>query len=258
MSPEIEELGKLISTLPLKEALALLVVKRISKIPNEIKQIIQTKYNEGKYAFVPDKDEADRLKEFGNEPIYKQVQLLVPNYQYIDVLRTGLLIDHYHKNDTAKNRDRVKSIKTNIVKRPNGQKLLKIANFPTTPFFALILRYLYELKITGFTDKQLEETFDEVVTDWEKATLFVTNRQQPKDIFQFCDMQAAKKSQYFFILGMRTSASTVENAIKDLSENGFLKKNNYLQRSITSTDGNHPRIEVTFYRQELESAELKK
>ena len=144
LSPaEIEALVNAAQALPLKEALALLVLNKVGGFAaagmGRLKKIIQDKQNEGKYAFVPNKEEARKLQQFSEEPNYKLVETLVPNYRYIDILRTGLLINFYHERNAVGDADRVKVIKMKICTRPNGTKLLKIANFPTTPFFTTVL-----------------------------------------------------------------------------------------------------------------------
>ncbi len=79
------------------------------------------------------------------------------------------ILQNHHKHDTPENRERVKNIKLQITRRPNGRKLLKIANLVTTPFFTIILKYLHELKLNGYAPNFLEETLESII---ESSTNF--------------------------------------------------------------------------------------
>lgn len=249
MALEIEKISETIQSLPLKDALAFLASQKIFEFAGEqlkkIKKIIQDKYNEGKYAFVPDKDEAQKLLQFSEDPSYKEVLLLVPRYRHIDILRTGLLIDSYHKRNEPRDRERVLKIKDQINRRPNGSYLIKIANLPTTPFFSGILHHLYELKRRGYSEKQLEESLDEMVTFWETSSLFVKNEHSKEEVVSFCEKQMSQQKPALFLLGMREAAKKVENAIEKLRADKLLEKYNYEYKIVKSEEGNHPRVEVT-------------
>jgi hypothetical protein len=229
LSPSIEEIIETIKNLELKDALAYLVAIKfvfdVSKKGYEkVKKIIQDKHNEGKYAFVPDKEEANRLLEFGKDPSFRQVLMLVPNYRYIDIIRTGLLIVYYHKNDTPKNRERTKNIRLQIDRRPNGKKLLKIVTLPDTAFFSIILRYLYELKTEGYSETFLEETLDQIVQEWEETSKLVRREDSKQSVVSFCEKQVEAKNESFYVIGMKTASKTVEEALEEL------KKERYSQR----------------------------
>lgn len=249
MSPLLEEIIEAIKELTIKGALSYLVAHGVIDFSKEgyvkVKKIIQDKQNEGKYAFVPNKEEANRLLGFQNEPTFRQVLMLVPNYRYVDIIRTGMLIDHYHKNDNPDNRKRVGNIKLQITRRPNGRKLLKIANLPTTPFFSVILQYLHKLKLQGYSASFLEETLEAIVQDWQKNAMLVQSEDTKENVIDFCKRQMKQKSEIFFVLGMRSASAIAEDAIIDL--NNELQKNNYTYKLSKSMVGNHPRTEIMFF-----------
>ena len=93
MNAEISQIISEIIDLPLKEALAYLTTHKItnylSKGYDQVKKIIKDKHNEGKYAFVPNKDEVLFLEQAEKNPDYQQIRILVPKYKYIDLIRKG-------------------------------------------------------------------------------------------------------------------------------------------------------------------------
>ncbi len=78
----IEQIISTIEKLPSKEALTFLVVNKIYDYSKEgyskIKEVIKSKQNEKKFAFVPNKEEAKILNRLSSNPEYKQVVLLIP------------------------------------------------------------------------------------------------------------------------------------------------------------------------------------
>jgi hypothetical protein len=251
MTPGIEEILDTIKDLPLKDALIYLVLAGIERLSEKgyekIKKILQDKANEGRYAFVPNKEEANLLLQFRDNPIYRQIIILVPKYRYIDIIRTGLLIDYYHKHDTPENRRRVAVIKYQIKIKPNGNKLLKLVDFPTTPFFSIVLQYLYEQKTSGFSTEMLEEKFSEIVDTWEKTSKLVESRNEVKDVISFCKKHMEKKTTLFFLLGMKTASKIVEKAVTEMEKHNLFEQNKYTYKLTKSEEGNQPRTEVMIY-----------
>jgi len=248
--PTLDDIVKFIKELPLDEVLKYLLAVGIKDFVKEgysrIKKEIQDRFNEEMYAFVPDKEEANLLLSFKEHPHFRQVQLLVPNYRYIDIIRTGILINYYHENDSPENREKVEGIKRNLIKRPNGNKLLKIVNLPTTPFFDTILELLYDLKSKGYSDANLEEAFDEIVERWEKITMLVKNTDKVDDVAYFCERHIYDNADLFIICGMKTASSIVEKALEKLQEDDFLYERGYTGLMTKSIYGNNPRTQIMF------------
>ncbi len=247
---EIEILINEVQKLPLKDALSYLVAKGIldfsSEKFNAIKQFIRDRYNERKYAFVPDAEEAKKLSSISEKSDYKKLAFLIPNYKYLDLLRTGLLIKEYHERDSQKDRERVDKIKHQISQKPNSTHLLKIVNLPTTPFFQIIVSYLFYLKTEkSYSDEQIKESFNEIVSEWEENSLFVTNNHNANDVISFCKTKISQKKQRIFLLGMRSPTKVIESAINSLNKISFFEKNNFELKIVTYSAGNQPRMEVT-------------
>ncbi|MCK5282245.1 MAG: hypothetical protein KAK00_02455 [Nanoarchaeota archaeon] len=249
--PPINTILLEIKDLPFLEAIVYLTGKGIvnyaQKGYGKLKEVIKEKYNLSKYAFVPSKKEANSLKNFSSQPNYRQVHLLVPNYRYIDIIRTGLLIKSYHDDNTKANRERVKEIKARIKRRPNGQKLLKIADLPTIPFFNSILKLLYDLKLEGYSEKQLEEAFDEAIGNWDRSSLLVKNAHSINSIVKFCKQQIMLEKNFFFLLGMRTAADKARTGLEKLTKRKFLETKGYKYTINETQLGNSPRVEITIY-----------
>ena len=249
LSQPADDIAVAIIGLTLKEALSFLKSKGITKYIGyeKVKKIIQDKMNEGKYAFVPDKEEANQLLNFAKNPTFMEVQLLVPQYRYIDLIRTGLLIDYYHSNDTQAHRERVRDIKIQIARRPNSVKLMKLIDLPGTPFFSTIVDYLHALKMMGFPQNYLVEKFEEIIETWNETSMFVKSSNTVNQVITFCKTQMQKKSETFFLIGMKSASLIVENALKELIDKKVLEQNSYISRLTKSTEGNMPRTELMIY-----------
>ena len=252
MDPVIEAIVKEIINLPLKEALALLAAKKIldfsGKGYGEIKRVIQDKQNECKYAFVPNKEEAKNLLGYDSDPQYIAIEIIVPDYRHIDLLRTGLLINSYQKNPTRANTKRVSEIKKQIRNRPNGGHFLKIVNLPTTPLFSSIVDYLYQRKKEGYTNVALKDELNEIIETFDKMSLFVKTGSDKDIVIDFCKKHVKIKDEAFFILGMGLAGDVVLEAIQDLTKKKFFEKNQYKINIISSPDEEElKKVEITVY-----------
>src|SRR3989344_4003734 len=255
----IDKIIEIISNLPLKDALTYLGAQGITNYLTQgyerIKKVIADKQNEGKYAFVPNKEEVLFLEEATKNPDYRQILILVPKYKYIDLIRTGLLLREYNRRidsniDAEKNKTHIARIKLDILKRPGGGRLLKIVKLPQSQFFSTILSYLYELKIHSYPENQIEEEFNELVDEWEQCVLYVDEKHQLEEVIDFCRRMVKENKPRFFLLALYEHHITVvEEAVKNIKQEQLLEKNNYLvniekESSKTAT----PRIEVRFYK----------
>jgi len=255
----IDEIVSIIKNLPLKEALIYLTTQGITSYATKgyekIKQVIIDKQNEGKYAFVPNKDEVLFLEQAEKSPDYQQILILVPNYKYVDLIRTGLLLKEYNRRinmeiESEKNRQQISRIKLDIVNRPGGGRLLKIIKLPASNFFPIILSYLYELKIHSYPENQLEEEFNELVDEWERSTKFVDKDTSLEEVLTFCNLMIRENNPRFFLLGLyENQIKIVEEIMEKLDKEQLLNKNNYLKKIEKEDDRNiTPKIEVKFFK----------
>jgi hypothetical protein len=256
MTPPINEIITIISTLPLKEALSYLIgvgiVKLSGKGLTKIKQIIQDKNNEGKFAFVPNKEEAQRLTHFANEPNYKKLSLLIPQFEYIDVVRTGLLMQFYHKRNDPNDKDKVQNIKSQLYQRPNGQFLVKLAIISAeSDSLSAILDYLLDLKTNeNYSEKQLHEKLNERIFTWDACAMLVDKKDKVNDIIDFCKTKMLENCYpEIFLMGMKHSAENIEKSINKLSKD--IAKHKYTPIIKKFTEGNKPRITIILKKKEL-------
>ncbi len=244
-----EELFNLIKNLDIKTVLATLATYKIVNFSEvryaNLKQFIIDKWNEGKFAFVPSKEEAIKLKQNFDSPHYKEISEIIPNYAELDLILTGLLIKEYQ--DTKRD-VRVGEIKRSIMQRPNARHLIKIVNLPTTPFFSVINDFLKERKKQGYSIQQLEAEFNDVVEELEKNTLFVKNEHTVEYILKFVEQRFINKTKVFFLLGMKTAAIQVEKAVSNIEENKVFETNEYAYINKKTGSVTEKKIEVTIYR----------
>lgn len=243
-----------IKDLPLSAILFYLASKGIDFVQEEcgkLKKIVVDKQNEKKYLFVPIREEALKLKRLSGHPKYKELELLVPNYKYLDLIRTGLLIDDYGRNFSKENDDRIKQIKFDIIKNPRGKRLLKIVNLPSTIFFSSIVRYLHKLKVNNYPENHIQEEFEEFVDDWRESSLFVEKTDEVDKIKIFCHKQKERDNDRFFILATKDRAiSIVEESLKDLKKENFFFENFYKYDVFKDGGEKSHRIEVIISRKD--------
>ena len=162
-----------------------------------IKRAIQEKFNEGKYGFVPNREEALFIQKTRNNSEYKEIILLIPKYKYLELIRTGFLIKEYNRRignniDKDKNKERVSEIKFRILSRPGGNSLLKIIKFSSTEFFSIVIKYLHNLKMNGYPEEHLENEFIDLTEEWTKDSLFVKNDSLIEEVKGWCQNKIEK------------------------------------------------------------------
>jgi hypothetical protein len=240
-----------IKDLPLTEALVYLTAKEISDYSQKgfakIKEWIKDKYNEKKFAFFPNKEEALKIKELSTNADYRSIILLVPKYPYVDVIRTGLLIKEYIENPSDANQSRAKEIKNQLSKRPNGNKLLNTVHLVTTPYFGVVINHLFSLQRKGYTEQQLMEEFDEILINWNDSYLPVKSEYSEKFVEQWIKNQINSRKSKFFLIGMKSAVGTIEKVIKKFEDEDFFQSKDYKKNIIKGEEGIEPRVEVTIF-----------
>lgn len=251
----IEEILIYIKNFSLPETLKYIISEGIDIFKTgyeKVKDAIKDKQNKKRYLFVPIREEALKLQQFSTNPQYKELTLLVPNYKYLDLIRTGLLLDYYGKNPSDKNNDRIKQIKMDIRKNPGGKRLLKIVNLPSTQYFSSILKYLYDLKVNNYPENHIEEEFNELTDDFQESSIFVENIDMSDKIIAFCKEQNRKQNNRFFILARRERAvKIVEEAIEYLKKDNFFKENYYKDLIFKNGEGEDQKIEIIISSKDL-------
>ena len=250
---DLEILIEIIRQMSLKDALLYLTVsERIINYSKagyaRVKGMIVEKANKEKFAFVPDKKEVDLLKSFVNNSNYVVINTLVPRYRYIDVIRSGILIDYYLKNPTTENSARNQNIKTEIKERPNGLKLSKLIRLPSTPFFEMLLKYMLSLKEQGYSEENLEERFEEIVDGWEQSTKMVRSSAKIESIVNYIKRNIDDGKEIFILCGMKTASEKVEEALKQVNDEKYLSENKYSYQLSKTEEGVTPRTQLMFFK----------
>jgi len=249
---QIEQIAKDITPLSLRAALAYLASKKIfdyaEKGSDRLKHIIRAKLEERRYAFVPNRQEAERLKELSRNPNYQTVRSLIPRYPYIDLIRTGLLVRSYITDpvEKDKNKGRSRQIKEEIARRPNSKKLMSIVHLASTDHFSSVIGYLMHLRHTeGYSENQLLEKFEEIVSEWDESHLAVRKDFTVAKVKGFCVKKMEERKRNIFLLGMITASRKIEDAMAQLDREKAFKKHRYEAITLKCVGGIEPRIEVT-------------
>jgi len=253
MSPDqIEEIVKDVAPLSLKAALAYLASRKIydyaGKGYERLKHIIKSKSEEQHYAFVPNKQEATKLKELSRNPNYQTVRSLIPRYPYIDLIRTGLLIRSYITDpaNKEKNKERTTQIKGDISRRPNAKKLMSVIHLASTDHFSSVISYLVHLKNSeGYSRSQLLEKFEEIVSEWDGSHLAVHSTFPVAKIKAFCVNKMKEGRRNIFLLGMIEASRRIDDAMRQLEDEKAFSKYRYEAITIKCEGGVEPRVEVT-------------
>lgn len=245
--PNPEELFIKLKDMGIIEIIKYLVVIKLpdysQKGYEKIKKLVIEKFNESRYAFVPNKEEAKKLKAFGKTPEYKTIVNLIPSYKYIDTIRTGLLVKNYLDTNSKEDNERTREIKTQIGRRPNGKYLMTLVHLVSTPYFSVVTKNLFLSKAKGYSESNLLDEFDEIVSEFEDSYLPVKTNYSKKQIKDFCEKQVVARKRKFFLLGIMKAANNIESVIADL--NKFFKANRYSSKVEKDDEGIEPRVEVT-------------
>jgi len=252
-----QELINVIQGLDVKTILATLVFQKVTDYSGvelgKVKQYIQDRMNEKKYAFVPDPKEAIKLRQTFDTPDYKKVSELLPNFRELDLISTGLLIREYQEDGSNASKKRISTIKGEICQRSNYKHQIKVVNFPTTGHFATVIDYLSKLRDKGYTQNQIEDEFNRILAEWENTTLFVDGEKHSQAFVREWILERIKeKNSVFFVLGINSQANKIERVLADFERDNILKKNGYdsIQRTTNSGENDQKikKIEVTIFK----------
>ena len=218
----------------------------------KLAQAIKDKQNQKKYAFVPNRYEAIKLKDVGKTPTYSELVSLVPKYKRLDIIRTGLLVFEYNQKNNPLSSKRVGEIKMQVLKNPGGKTLVKIINLTSTVFFSSVLKFLRNLRNNNYPEEHIESELEELIEDWEKSSLFVENEDDVDKIRIWCHSQAKEKNDRFFIMALKNRAvEIVERSIEKLIDEDFFRKNYYSYFIFKEDPGEIKKIEVIVTRKDL-------
>jgi len=199
---DLEHIIEHIKNLPLKEVLAYLASLKLKDLPRELKKIIQDKFNEGKYGFVPNPIEADILQKISNRHQFREFKHIIPNSKYEDAIRVGYLITRLTKTQTRNNDNviRIREIKDELRQRHNGYFLIRATTMVTTGTIVPAIEYLSELKRKGYDKENLDLEFEKMLNDWDDITLFVTRENDVDELIGIIDTKLSKEDRKILII----------------------------------------------------------
>lgn len=236
----IDSILDVAKNLELKELLAYLVANGIKNTTlqgyEKVRDLIRKRHSEKIYAFVPDKNEATKLLKFADNTYYRNMkECLTKDYKYLDIIRTGYLIVNLNKIGGEPNRSRVSDIKMNIGSRPNGHFLLKVVKLVTTGAVVPVAEYLIELKNKGYQTTFIQNTFEEIIFEFEKYTIFATGSEAVGEIKTHVlqKIQLAHKLIMLFSYGSAT-VNTTKAVAEILNQN---LKGDYTYSSKNNKEG---------------------
>lgn len=258
MPKDIDQITDDIASLSPKAVLYYLVANGIKDFAekgyDKLRHAITSRFDERHYAFVPDKKEAEALKDLSKNPSYQTVKSLIPKYSYIDMIRTGLLLKSYLDNPTKENDKRNMQIRRAVAIRPNGTKMTSLLHLTCTPYFSSVITYLIKLKNeNGYSENQLLEKFEEIVNDWDECHLPVRSGDSIKAIREFCMKKMSDHKRNVFLIGLKEASRNIEQAVNELAKKNLFEKFGYECTILKTEGGIEPRIEVALrYRSESE------
>jgi len=237
----VEQILEKISEMGILDTLKYLVSLKIVDFGiqaySTLKEKIHRKWELYYYAIVPNKKEALILEDLGKHPDYQTVISLIPKHRYKDTIRTGLLIRSYMIKNDEQSKERCKEIKLMVARRPDGTTLMKMIHLTTTPYFGLVLRYLSHQKQNGYTERQLLEEFDSIITEWDdEQYLPVKSKYTITQVKRFCMKNIMGSRKKFFLIGMNVAAEKIEGAITDLKKLGSFRKGGYVVTTSRDED----------------------
>lgn len=226
----LEEIIQKASELNLPDFLKYLVSANIlSKIGKEyapkLYEIIRNKFNEKKYAFVPNKDEAETLKKLGEKSTYKRFKKLLPTHWGNDAIRTAEFIMILEQK---KDIERIKEIKGQVfrnLKLPG----LRLVEMVQTDVIRAALDYVEDLKSKySYSQEDINREFENLLMRWERITIFVKSDDAIEKIKQKSIDFIERKEPTFFLFAKGSAIDNTCLVIAELIKEKYVIQNGYI------------------------------
>jgi len=226
----IEEIIQKASELSLPDFLKWLVGSGIlAKLGAEqikkVYELIRKKHDEGKYGFVPNKDEVYTLKKLAAKSVYKDFREILKNHWGADVVRTGLyILNLEHKKEVEK----IKEVKQQVF---DNKKILglRLVEMVTEGVMRAVLDHLKNLKDKhNYSQEDILREFDELLQVWKKITIFVKNEDSIPYIVKQAKELIDKKEETFFIFARGKAIETACSSIIHLQKDKYLLDKGYV------------------------------
>jgi hypothetical protein len=210
------------------------VIAKLTKDQLEkVYTVIRNKHNEGRYGFVPDKEEAYTLKKLSDKSVYKDFKQLLKGHWGVDVVRTGLYINILeHKGGEA---EKIKNIKNQIFKNKkiSGLRLIEMV---TEGVIRAVLDHLKNLNKYNYSREDIQSEFESLLSEWKEITIFVKNEDSIEGILKQAKEKIDKKEETFFILAKGNAITTACSVIVQLQKDKYLIEKGYVWFSETDPD----------------------
>ena len=226
----------------------IIVSKIISKVGekniSKVYDLIRNKYNEKKYAFFPNKEEAYTLKKLSNKSLYKDFRRVLQGHWGIDVVRTGIYILHLeHK----KKPEKIKDIKEQVFRNKKliGLRLLAMIQ---AGILRPVLDYLINLKDkNNYCKDDLFSEFDNILNDWKRMSIFIQNEDSLSDIIKKTKELIDNKEETIFILAKGNAMENAFNLMVQLQKDKYLIEKGYVWFANTDNETEPPTFHCSIH-----------
>lgn len=220
------ELIQKISSMDLRDLLTFLYTVKLSKETIEyIRKRIRELWNQSKYGFTPNAEEAAAIYKIGQKEAYKRLKHCIGFHWSLRLIRLGLYISDL--NDEGQ-RKLIKKTKEDIYKK-YGSKGIKITNMATTGAILDVIEYLSKLKIEDNLNRtDLTIKFDtEIIEKWDKITFFVKTEDSEKEISKKIVAMMNQRLLIFFVFAYGAASTKSMKIISKLNNNKTISNKNY-------------------------------
>ena len=195
------------------------------KCMGKVNELIRNRYNEGHYAFVPNKEEALTLKKVSEKNVYLEFKKLLKNHWGIDVVRTGLYLRILEQKGDV---ERIKEIKKQVFK---NRKLagLRLIEMVVEGVIEAGLDHLNKLKEKhNYSQEDLDNAFDDLLHTWEKITIFIRNENSVDEILSKTKELIDKKEETFFLFAKGKAIVTACSVLVQLQKEKYIIPHGYI------------------------------
>lgn len=210
---------------------------------DKVYSLIRGKYNEGKYAFVPDKDEIYTLKKLGNRSLYKEFKRLLPGYWGVDVVRSALYVSLLEiKGDI----DRIQEIRAQVFK--NRKTLgIRLVEMTTIGLLDVVVVRLDELQDKqSYSKEELQNEFDEILTKWNSISIFIKNTDSLRSLYSRAEKMIDDNEPTFFVLAKGDAIKKAQKVATHLVEKKDLLGRQYDWNEFSNVKTEPPSSYIIF------------
>ena len=161
----------------------------------------------------------------------------MPGHWGVDVVRTACYIMILEEKG---DNNRVKEIKDSVFR--NRKVLgLRLVEMVQNGVFIAVLDRLTTLKDKhSYSREDLENDFENVLSDWKRITIFIQNIDSKEKIKNQAKQFIDSSESTFFILAKGNSITTAQNVLVELQNERYLIEKGYIWFAKTANDTKPP------------------